>query len=61
MGRPKKESDEKKKNISISINNDVFDKIDKHLKENNINRSEFVEQMWKDYIDKNKPNNERIK
>jgi len=54
MGRPKKESDEKKKNISISINNDVFDKIDKHLKENNINRSEFVEQMWKDYIEKNK-------
>jgi len=53
MGRPKKETEEKKKNISISINNDVFDKIDKYLKDNNINRSEFVEQMWKEYLDKN--------
>ena len=51
MGRPKKETEEKKKNISISINNDVFDKIDKYLKDNNINRSEFVEHMWKDYIE----------
>lgn len=54
MGRPKKENDEKRKNISISINNDVFDKIDKYLKQNNINRSLFIENMWKDYIEKNK-------
>lgn len=54
MGRPKKEIDEKKKNISISINNDVFEKIDKYLKENNINRSSFIEKLWIEHIDKNK-------
>lgn len=54
MGRPKKEIDEKKKNISISINNDVFKKIDKYLKENNINRSSFIEKLWIEHIDKNK-------
>lgn len=54
MGRPKKEVDDKKKNISISINNDVFEKIDKYLKDNNINRSKFVENMWIEYIEKMK-------
>ena len=48
MGRPKKE--EKKKNISLSINNDVLEKIDKYLNEHNLSRSEFVEQLWKEYI-----------
>ncbi len=54
MGRPKKQEIEKKKNISISINNDVFEKIDKYLKDNNLNRSEFVEQLWKKHIDDKK-------
>ena len=56
MGRPKKEIDEKKKNISISINNDVFEKINKYLKENNINRSSFIEKLWIEHINKNKDN-----
>ena len=56
MGRHKKKDNEKKKNISISINNYIFDKIDKHLKENNINRSKFVEDIWIEYIKRNTKN-----
>jgi len=52
MGRPKK--DNKKKNISISINNDIFEKIDDYLKEINMNRSEFVEKIWKEHIENKK-------
>lgn len=55
MGRKKKEEIDKRKNISLSINNDVLNEIDKILKTKNLNRSEFVEKLWKDYI-----NNENV-
>lgn len=51
MGRPKKEKAEKKSNVSLSINPDILESIDKHLTENNISRSEFVEKLWKEYIE----------
>lgn len=54
MGRPQKEEIDKKSNVSLSINPDVLVSIDKYLKENNISRSEFVEKLWKEYIDSKK-------
>ena len=55
MGRNKKEIDDKKKNISLSINNDIFDKIDEYTKLNNLNKSELVEKLWIEFIEsKNK-------
>jgi metal-responsive CopG/Arc/MetJ family transcriptional regulator len=50
MGRHKKEEIDKKKNISLSINNDVLDKIDNYLKNNKISRSELIEELWKKHI-----------
>jgi metal-responsive CopG/Arc/MetJ family transcriptional regulator len=51
MGRNKKEI--KKKNISLSINNDILLILDKYLDKNNLNRSEFIESLWKEYIENN--------
>lgn len=52
MGRPKKEKDDKKKIVNLSINPDVLEKIDEYLKENNLTRSKFIEKMWKEHLDK---------
>ncbi len=51
MGRNKKEIDDKKINISLSINNDVFEKIDDYVKSNDLNKSELVEKLWKEFIE----------
>lgn len=54
MGRNKKEIDDKKINISLSINNDVFEKIDDYVKSNDLNKSELVEKLWKEFIESKK-------
>lgn len=54
MGRNKKEEKDKKIKISLSINNNVLENIDKYLNDNKISRSELVEELWKKYIEDNK-------
>ena len=54
MGRPKKEEKDKKANVSLSINPDDLKNIDKYLDKNNLSRSEFVEKLWKEYIENKK-------
>ena len=51
MGRLKK--DIKKKNVSLSINSNLLVILDVYLKEINVSRSEFIENLWKDYISDN--------
>ena len=52
MGRKKMSKDEKKPMLTLLINENLINKIDNIAKENNINRSQFIEQILIDYIGK---------
>jgi len=43
IGRPKVKN--KKENLSLTIDKELIVIVDKHLKEKNINKSEYVEQL----------------
>lgn len=51
MGR--KKLDEKKPTITLYINENLLSKIDDIAKEKNINRSKFIEDIVKTYIQNN--------
>jgi len=52
MGRKKLTDDEKKPTITLHINENLLSKIDNIAKEKNINRSQFIETIVKDFITK---------
>jgi hypothetical protein len=50
--RKKVSEDEKKKSITFTINPYLSELLDKHLKENNINKSKFIENLLEDKLKK---------
>lgn len=48
--------EEKKSNITLNINKNLLDKIDKLIEENGGMRSTLIEELLKNYIDSNKKN-----
>jgi metal-responsive CopG/Arc/MetJ family transcriptional regulator len=53
MGRKKINIEDKKPTMNIMINEILLSKIDKIAEKDNINRSNLIEQILKDYINKN--------
>ena len=47
--------DDKKQNISISVHEDLINLIEKYCKENKLKKSKFIEDILKEYF--NKENN----
>lgn len=52
MPRKKMTDDEKKSKLTININENLIQKIDNILKDKSINRSAFIEELLKEYINK---------
>ncbi len=53
MARKKLKEEEKKTRLSVSIDNDIYEKLNDYISKNDINRSALVEKLLKEYI-KNK-------
>ena len=50
MARKKMDDDEKKKKISITIDNDIYENLNQYINDNDTNRSKLIEKLLKDYI-----------
>lgn len=48
--RKKMSNDEKKKSINLTINQQLNDILDKHIKEKGINKSKFIEQLLEENL-----------
>jgi len=48
--RKKIHEEEKKKPLTLSINNQINDLLDKHIKEKGINKSKFIEQLLEEKL-----------
>lgn len=53
MGRKKLEEKDKKKNLTISIDNEIYENLNQYVDDKNINRSKLIEKLLVEYI-KNK-------
>lgn len=51
MPRKKMQEKDKKSKLSININENLLQKIDKIVDEKNENRSSFIEKLLKEYIE----------
>jgi len=49
--------DDKKKNISVSIHDDLINLVKKYCEDNNIKKSKFIENVLKEYFNKKIINN----
>ena len=52
MPRKKLTEEEKKSKLTINVNENLLQKIDEILKDKQINRSAFIEELLKEYIEK---------
>lgn len=51
--RKKIPEEDKKKNISVTLNDDLLKMLEKYTKENNINKSKVIEELLKKYFNIN--------
>ena len=54
MPRKKLEDKEKKKNLTITLDSEIYDALEDYIKDNETKRSRLIETLLKEYIDKNK-------
>lgn len=54
MGRKKLNKEDKKPILTVNINENLLDKVDKLLEQNGELRSRLVENLLEEYIEKNK-------
>ena len=52
MGRKKKNEQDKKQNVSVSLNPDILELLEKYSKTSNQNKSEIIEEILKKYFTK---------
>lgn len=52
MARKKLSEEDKKSHLTINVNENLLQKLDKLLKEKSIKRSTLIENLLKDYINK---------
>ena len=50
--RKKVPDEEKRKTISVSIHPELVKLLEKYTKENDVNKSQFIEELLKKYLDK---------
>jgi metal-responsive CopG/Arc/MetJ family transcriptional regulator len=48
--RKKIPNEEKRRNISVTLNSDLFRMLDKYTKENNTNKSKVIQELLKKYF-----------
>jgi metal-responsive CopG/Arc/MetJ family transcriptional regulator len=50
MARKKLKEEDKKTRFTISIDNDIYENLNKYINDNDTNRSKLIEKLLKDYI-----------
>ena len=50
--RKKIPDNEKRKNISVTLNSELSEMLEKHSKENDINKSKVIQELLNDYFNK---------
>jgi metal-responsive CopG/Arc/MetJ family transcriptional regulator len=53
MGRKKLKEEDKKRNLTISIDNDIYENLNRYVVDKDINRSKLIEKLLKEYIENN--------
>ncbi len=53
MSRKKLKEEDKKKKILLSIDNNIYEKLNDYISKNDINRTVLIEKLLKEYISKN--------
>jgi len=50
--RKKIPEEDKRKNISVTLNNDLFKMLEKYSKDNNINKSKVIQELLDNHFNK---------